>query len=203
VTEPFSNPVAEPAPTFWHRRVVVPVIAQLTQGITPAKIALTLSVGSACALFPILGTTTLLCIVVGVALKLNQPLIQLVNALFTVVHVFVVYGLIRLGDLIFGVAQPRFSVSEFVVRRPHTIPNLWVILINLWRDHGIYFHRLGEAALHALVAWAIIAPFWIMTIYRLSHPALIRAAQRRGSFISDVEKVRRASVGGLPKHPAS
>jgi uncharacterized protein (DUF2062 family) len=164
--------------------VVHPIVAQLTQGITPEKIALTLSVGSACALFPILGTTILLCIVVGVLLRLNQPLIQLVNALFAVPHIFVVYGLIRLGDFIFGVPQPRFTVSEFVIRRPHSIPSLWTIILHLWHDHGLYFHLLGEAAIHSLVAWVIIAPLWIFVIYRCTYPALSRAARRQGSFIA-------------------
>ncbi len=164
--------------------MVNPVVAQLTQGITPEKIALTLAVGSACALFPILGTTILLCFVVGVVLRLNQPLIQLVNALFTVPHILIVYGLIRLGDLMFGVPQPRFTVSEFVIRRPHSIPNLWSILLTLWREHGLYFHRFGEIALHALVAWAVVAPVWIFLVYRLTRPALTRAAARkRGAFL--------------------
>jgi uncharacterized protein (DUF2062 family) len=184
VTERPSHPHHRlPRPSLWQRRVVNPVIAQLTQGITPEKIALTLAVGSACALFPILGTTILLCFVVGVILRLNQPLIQLVNALFTVPHIFVVYGLMRLGDTLFGAPRARFTISEFVVRRPHTIPNLWSILLTLWRDHGLYFHRLGEVALHALVAWAIIAPVWIFLIYRLTRPALARAARRRGAFV--------------------
>jgi uncharacterized protein (DUF2062 family) len=170
-------------------------MAQLTQGITPEKIALTLSVGSACALFPILGTTILLCIIVGIVLRLNQPLIQLVNALFAVPHVFVVWGLIRLGDIIFGVTRPRFTVSEFVIRRPHSIPSLWTIILTLWRDHGLYFQRLGEAALHALVAWAIIAPAWIFIIYRSTYPALSRAAQRHGSFLAAAANARAVAAG--------
>ncbi len=171
---------APPKPTFWQRRVADPVIAQLTQGITPEKIALTLAVGSACALFPILGTTTLLCLAVGILLRLNQPLIQLVNALFTVPHLFVLYGLIRLGDLIFGTPELKLTVTEYIVRRPHTVPNLWVIILNLWREHGQYLHRFGAAALHALVAWAIIAPIWMFVVYRLTCPPLRRAAHRRG-----------------------
>jgi uncharacterized protein (DUF2062 family) len=159
--------------------VAQPISHQLTQGITPEKIALTLAVGSACALFPILGTTTLLCLVVGIALRLNQPLIQLVNALCSVPHILSVYGLIRFGDLIFGVHQQRFTVSEFVEHRPHTIPNLWSLAIAIWRDHKVYLHRFGAAALHALVAWAIIAPLWILAIYWLTYPPLRRAAQRR------------------------
>ncbi len=178
---PSSTPPA-PAPTLWQRRIVDPIFAQLTQGITPRKIALTIAVGSACGLFPILGTTILLCMIVGIVLRLNQPLIQLVNALCSVPHLFCVYGLIRLGDLIFGVHHPQFTVSEFVTHRPHSFPNLWAILLSLWREHGLYLHRLGATAFHALVAWALIAPLWIFVVFQLVHPPLQRAARRR-SFL--------------------
>jgi uncharacterized protein (DUF2062 family) len=164
--------------------VADPIVAQLTQGITPEKIALTLAVGSACALFPILGTTTILCLVVGIVLRLNQPLIQLVNALCSVPHLLGVYGLIRLGDLIFGVHQPQFTIGEFVTHRPHSFPNLWAIVLTVWREHGLYVHRFGAAALHALVAWVIVAPLWMFVIYRLVHPSLQRAAVRRAFLLA-------------------
>ncbi len=178
---PSSTP---PAPTLWQRRVVVPILAQLTQGITPEKIALTLAVGSACALFPILGTTTLLCLLVGILLKLNQPLIQLVNALCSIPHLFGVYGLIRFGDLLFGEHHPRFTISEFMTHRPHNFPNMWSIVLAVWREHGLYLQRFGAAALHALVAWAILAPLWSYAVYRLVHPRLKQAALRRAFLLA-------------------
>jgi len=55
VTEPLIPDAAAPARTSWQRHVIDPIAVQLTQGITPEKIALTLAVGSAFALFPILG----------------------------------------------------------------------------------------------------------------------------------------------------
>ena len=76
---------------FWQRWLVDPVARQLTQGVTPQKVALSLAVGSALALFPILGTTTALCLVAGVALGLNQPIIQGVNALCTFVYFPLLY----------------------------------------------------------------------------------------------------------------
>jgi uncharacterized protein (DUF2062 family) len=187
VTVPPSTPPV-PGPTPWQRLVVDPIVAQLTQGITPEKIALTLAVGSACALFPILGTTTLLCLVVGIALRLNQPLIQLVNALCSVPHLLGVYGLIRLGDLLFGAAfgtpRSRITISEFITHRPHTFPNLWAIILTVWKEHGLYLHRFGAVALHALVAWVVIAPVWIFVVYRLVHPALRKAALRRAFLLA-------------------
>ena len=57
----------EPRPSVWQRRVVQPIVAQLTQGVTPDRIALTLAVGVTCGLFPFLGLTTALCFVAAVA----------------------------------------------------------------------------------------------------------------------------------------
>jgi uncharacterized protein (DUF2062 family) len=178
---PPPRPAGVP-PTFWQRRVVDPVLVQLTQGITPQKVALTLAVGSACALFPVPGTATLLCLAVGIGLRLNQPLIQFVNALCTIPHLLVFYWLIRLGDLLYGVPNPQWTFSEFILR-PRVRVNLWAILHAMWREHGLYLHMFGAAILHALVAWLLIAPAWIFAIYRLTRPALQRAANRRGSLL--------------------
>jgi uncharacterized protein (DUF2062 family) len=182
VSQPRPSDRAPAPPTFWQRRVTEPILVQLTQGITPEKIALTLAVGSACALFPVPATATVLCLIVGICLRLNQPLIQLVNALCAIPHLFIFYWLIRFGDFLCGVPQHRWTVSEFVLR-PRTRVDLWVILHSMWREHGIYLHIFGEAILHALIAWALISPFWIFAIYRLTHPALVRAKRRRGSLL--------------------
>lgn len=156
------------------------MLAQLTQGITPEKIALTLAVGSACAVFPLLGTATLLCLVVGVALRLNQPLIQMVNALCTVPHLFVLYGLIRLGEFISGSPPLKISMVEFLFRSPHTHLRVWVVMHQLWNEHGLIIHRIELTALEAVIAWMLVAPFWIMTIYYLTLPPLRRALSRAG-----------------------
>src|SRR3546814_7024009 len=68
--------------SLWRRWLIDPVVAQLRQGITPERIALTLALASIISVFPILCSTTLLCALVAAWLRLNQPLIQLANYLF-------------------------------------------------------------------------------------------------------------------------
>ncbi len=155
--------VAPPNRTFWQRRIVDPVVAQLTQGITPEKIALTIAVGGACALFPIFGTTTLLCFLVALVLRLNQPIIQLLNQALWPVHVPVILWLVRLGEMIFGVPHQRF--------RPKEMYHLF------WQDTGRFFEKFGTIALHAVVAWALLAPFFIVLCYYALLP-LMRAIDR-------------------------
>ena len=149
--------------SFWQRRVIDPVVAQLTQGITPEKIALTISVGGACALFPIFGTTTLLCFLVGLVLGLNQPVIQLLNQALWPVHVPVVLWLVRLGEIIFGVPHQRF--------RPREMYHMF------WHDTALFFAKFGAIVLHAVVAWALLTPFFILLCYYLLLP-LMRAIDR-------------------------
>ena len=156
---------SEPPETPWQRHVIDPIAAQLTQGITPEKIALTLAVGSALALFPIFGTTTLLCLLAGILLRLNQPIIQLVNALCTPVHLPVIFIMFKLGYWMFGV--------------PYTHLGIRMMNHMLWDDPREFFERFGTDALHAIAAWTLIAPFWISLVYLFALPVLREALRRR------------------------
>jgi uncharacterized protein (DUF2062 family) len=138
-------------------------VAQLTQGITPEKLALTLAVGSAFAVFPILGTSTVLCFLAAFALKLNQPITQLINQVCWPAHVPVIYLCIRFGEKLFGAQSIHFNVRE---------------MGQLFRHEPMRFiHDFGASALHAIVAWMVIAPFYIALVYAVSLP-LMRTVNR-------------------------
>ncbi|HWZ94038.1 MAG TPA: DUF2062 domain-containing protein [Opitutaceae bacterium] len=157
-------PASVPKRTLWQRRIADPVVAQLTQGITPEKIALTIAVGGACALFPIFGVTTLLCFLVALVLRLNQPIIQLLNQALWPLHVAMIFWLVRLGDFIFGVPHQKFKVHEMYI---------------LWREEGWakFFDKFGTIALHASIAWVLLAPFFIVLCYYSLVPVM-RAIER-------------------------
>lgn len=159
-----------PVRTAWQRRVIDPIALQLTQGITPEKIALTLAVGSALALFPILGTTTILCLIAGILLRLNQPIIQIINALCTPIHPPVIYLMFRLGSWMFSVQS-----SHIGIRMMNHL---------LWEDPRDFFERFGITALHAVAAWALLAPFWMVIIYIFALPVL-REALRRQTLVAN------------------
>ncbi len=156
---------AVPTRSFWQRHVSDPILSQLKQGVTPDKIALTLAIGSALALFPIIGTTALLCLLVGIILQLNQPIIQAVNLLFTPLHIpFIIYC-IYLGEKLFGGHYVKFNLHEFSRL--------------LWDDPALFAQRFGLIGLHACIIWAIAAPFWIALIYYTSRTTLREMARVR------------------------
>lgn len=161
---PPLEPPDPPRRKFWQRWVVDPVGKQLTQGVTPEKISLSIAVGSALALFPILGTTTTLCIVAGVVLGLNQPIIQGVNALCTFAYFPVLLAFVRLGDVVLRSAPSSLNIALMITTFTH--------------QPGQFLRQFGSTALHAILGWAIVAPCWTVAVYLALLPTL-RAAARR------------------------
>ena len=159
----------EPKRTLWQRRVLDPVITQLTQGITPEKIALTIAVGSALALFPMLGVTTLFCLIVGIVLRLNQPMIQVVNYLCTPIHIPLIFYFWHLGERLFSAPPVRMKLRSL----PELMWNL------LWSDPALFVNRFGTLVFHAAVVWAIFAPIWIAVVYFISRTTLREVARVR------------------------
>jgi uncharacterized protein (DUF2062 family) len=154
--------------TFWQRRVVAPIVAQLKQGITPEKIALTLSLGCVLGVFPIIGATTALCAVVAWKLKLNQPIIQLTNYLLYPVHLLLLLPFYRAGETLFGKPHlPIFSIGE-LVHRFKASP------LDFFADYGMI-------GLYGVVVWCLLAvPTAAMFYYLLRGPmrALSAAKER-------------------------
>jgi len=169
-----------PPRNFFQRLIVDPIVAQLTQGLTPEKIALTIAVGSSIAMFPLLGTTTIICLIVGVFMKLNQPIIQAVNYACTPIHIPFIFYSFYWGERIFGESHSRLEMR--VMRR-------------LLLDDPLQFVRdYSMTAVHAIVVWAILVPFWGVAIYYIARPILREIARVKA------EAAVRAAAKS-PEHP--
>ena len=150
--------------SFWRRRVVVPIAQQLRQGMTPEKIAFTLALGFTLSIFPLLGATTLLCGLAAVVLRLNQPLIQLVNYLAYPVQLLLLIPFYRAGERLLG----RSPV-------PLDIP----LLFERFRaDFGQFLKDFGAIAIGGILVWLLIAPFLIGVLCLILRPALCGLAAR-------------------------
>lgn len=168
-----THPLPAAPRSFWQRRVRDPLLAQLKQGVTPDKVALTIAVGVACGLFPFLGFTTLLCFLVALRLRLNQPIIHIVNQLMWPIHLPMIMVYVSLGQWLYG--------AKAIPYNPDRIAHL---LVN---EPGEFFHRFGVVSAYAFLAWLITAPVVIAAIYFPSRPLLRKfaAARRARSELSD------------------
>jgi len=131
----------------------------MTQGVTAKRVAITLAVGSAFALFPILGTTTLLCFCAGVCLRLNQPIIHAVNLAAAFIYLPLIPAFVRLGDWLTG--------------KPSSL-DIPAMIALFWHHPVEFFHRFGTTALHGVLGWSSLFPFWVPLIYFGSLPLLRR-----------------------------
>ena len=105
---------AESRPGFWRRWIVEPLLAQLRQGITAEKLALTIAIGAMAGTFPVLGSTTILCLSLGAILRLNQPTLQVVNHTCYPLQLLLIPVFIRIGEHMFGAVPIPFSMPQLL-----------------------------------------------------------------------------------------
>lgn len=149
--------------SFWQRRIIGPIIGQLRQGITPEKIALTLALGFVLAVFPILGSTTILCALAALLLRLNQPIIQLVNYLAYPLQFLLLIPFYRGGEW-FGAPHLDLSIPEMIER--------------FRAGPGQFMLDFGIIALGGIAAWCVVAPPVALALYYLLRPLLRTLAAR-------------------------
>lgn len=145
-------------------RIVDPIVEQLTRGLSPERIAMTIAVGLFLAIIPVWGVTTILCFLAAWALRLNHPIIQLVNWSFAVLQLLLIIPFIRIGEAIFRAPRMTRSLEDLVAM--------------VKTDPAGAIEKLAETLGHAVVAWLIAAPFLIAGVYFATRPLLRRLARR-------------------------
>ncbi|MDP1828749.1 MAG: DUF2062 domain-containing protein [Archangium sp.] len=143
-----------------RRRIVEPLKAQLTQGVTPGRLATALALGAVMGVVPILGATTLLCGVAAVVLKLNQPAVQVANFAAYPLQLVLFVPFFHAGAWLFGRPEMEFTVKQL---RAELNADRW----------GTLAHYAG-ANVRAVIAWAVLAPFVGVALYLLLRPVLRR-----------------------------
>ena len=145
-------------------RIVAPIVRQLRQGVTPEQIALTIALGLVIGVFPIIGATTILCGIAAAVLRLNQPIIQLVN--------YFAYPA-QLVALI-----PFYRAGESLFNRPHLPLSIPMLMDRFRDDAGKFFTDFGMVAVYGIVVWCLIAPAVAAAIYYVTRPWLRLLARR-------------------------
>ena len=152
--------------TWFHRKIAEPILGLLKQGITPEKIALSIAVGVALGVFPVLGSTTALCAAAAVLLRLNLPAIQIVNWLVYPLQIVLLLPFIRLGEAMYQAPPLPLNTTQLLAL---VRAGAWAATKQLWRS-----------GIHAITAWTLVAPLGAGLIYMILAP-LLRRAQLRGS----------------------
>lgn len=150
--------------TLVKAKIADPILLQLTQGLSPEKIALTVAVGLTIAVNPIVGTTTILCFVAAWALRLNQPIIQAINWSSYALQLLLIFPFIRLGEKIFRAPRESRSLERLVAM--------------MKADPAGTLANVRATLGHAVVAWILVAPLLTAAIYFATRPVFRALAQR-------------------------
>jgi steroid 5-alpha reductase family enzyme/uncharacterized protein (DUF2062 family) len=116
---------------IFHGRLLRPILDLLRQGVTPKKIALSLALGVALGVFPLLGSTTALCAVAALVLRLNLPAIQVINYFVYPLQIALLIPFFRLGERLFRAPHLPLSVPQ-IYAMMHA--NVWDAIRSLWTN---------------------------------------------------------------------
>lgn len=126
-----------------YRRVVLPILALLRLGASPERLAWSLAAGVVIGVNPILGSTTLICLAVAFAFRLNIPASQLGTHLMYPIELALLLPFVHVGTRLFGTAPLTLSLGALLDAARHAPLSL---LRQIWMWEW-----------HALVVWAIFA----------------------------------------------
>lgn len=153
------NPTVKP---WWRRQAVDLLLMLLQQGMSPERLALCVAIGMVVGNIPVLGISTILCAVIALAFRLNLAAIQIAQAAMAPTQLLLIVPFVRLG--------------EWLLQAPRQAVSIEAGLALMAQGAGRAVIVLRDAILHAGVAWMLVAPFAIFSLYKLLTPIFARAA---------------------------
>lgn len=135
-----------------QQRILAPLKALLSEGLSPAKLGLALSVGFVLGVTPMLGIASIMAVVVAYGLKLNQVGIQLGNYAAYPLQILLFIPFIRAGEWLLGIDAANINPNE--------------IAMMFSEDLGGSLASYGHSLFGAFVAWLLLAipSAWVLRI---------------------------------------
>ena len=137
--------------------------------IPPERAALLLAVGLVLGVFPIAGIPTLLCLLAALILRLNAPVLQLLNSLTSPLQMVLLLPLARIGSRLCG--SPRAGAGSWAA-------------------------TIVAAGMHAVVGWAAICLPAGLALYAILLVTMrgVQLPVRRASISSSAKQTRSRQV---------
>ena len=153
----FSNKMP---PGFRSIKIMGSIHHFLKQGLSCEKLAFSIALGITLGTFPVLGVTTVLCMLAAFAFRLNLPVIQFANYFVYPLQIVLLVPYYRLGGLVFN-ARQNFDFNTLKKVLTQSTPQETITM-------------LLDSTLNAIGAWLIISPLALALLYTGLKPILIR-----------------------------
>lgn len=135
----------------WLRRKVRdPLMAELRQGASPEAVSAAVVVSLAIAINPIIGTTTIGCLVAGRVFRLNHVVMQVINHVSYPLQLLLIVPFVRLGETVTGAEHIPLSPSA--------------LIDEFSRSFVGFVQKFGLAYAHGIVGWLLVVPAsaWVL-----------------------------------------
>lgn len=128
---------------YFLTKVYQPLLGFLKEGTSPEKLAQSVAFGFIMGIFPILGTTTIICIALAFVFRLNHAAIQIVNYAAYPIQLTVLVPFIQLGLLMTGSSISSEKIDEVIT----------LLSEDVWGAIG----EVGYIVLSGALGWLIFA----------------------------------------------
>ena len=152
---------------FFKEKLINPILDLLKQGITPEKISLSIGFGFILGVFPMIGTTVILCTIATFIFRLNIIAVQIINYLVYPLQFILLIPFIQIGLKI-------FQVNDFEISLEMIYEIIKTDTPNFFRTFEITqsMKNLTMAYLYGIVAWLFTMPIFIPIFYYTLTPIL-------------------------------
>lgn len=133
------------------RRVKDPLLAALKQGLSAEQLSAAVTVSLALAINPVIGTTTVLCLLAGKVFRLNHVVMQTINHLCYPLQLALLVPFVRLGETVTGAEplplSPGLLIAEFQ------------------KSFGGFLAKFGLAYVHGILGWVLVVPLGALLLH--------------------------------------
>jgi hypothetical protein len=145
------------------QKVSEPLLALLTRGLSPQDLSLAVVVSLGLGINPIIGSTSVFCLVAGRLFRLNHLVMQTVNHLAYPLQFLLLVPFVRLGETVVGAEALPLSPS--------------LLIEEFQRSFWGFVAKFGMAYVHGLLGWVLVVPVTCFGLYFL----LTRLFRRPGT----------------------
>lgn len=149
---------------FFRKKLVDPLLNLLKQGVTPEKLAQSAVLGCILGIFPVLGSTVILCTGAAYLFRLNFAAIQTVNYLVYPIQLLLFIPFIRIGEFLLGSDPFPISMEK--------------IYDLLRQDIILAVRTFWNANLHGIFAWTVICPAAAFAAYFPVRYVFVKAGEK-------------------------
>ena len=143
-----------------RRKVLRRIVYFLKKGISPHKLALSVSLGITIGIIPLYGLTSIILTLIALVFRLNFTASQVAHYAVHPLQLLLIFPFIKLGDMVFNNSLLPHSMSQFLIMMK---TDVWGTLHNFWL-----------AYLTATVIWFVVSIPLSIIIYKVLYSSINR-----------------------------